>query len=74
MAYFEVSHEAFLQADYTFSQMTPTLRFGVIYEKNVTLGMEVSFFTACPITEGLSVPRFWSGSFTSLYRQLYDMG
>ena len=32
------------------------LRFRVIDKRNVALSMEVSFFTSCPITRGLSVP------------------
>ncbi len=32
------------------------LRFRVINKRNITLSMEVSFFTLCPITGGLSVP------------------
>jgi len=36
--------------------MTPTLRFRVIYKRNDTLSMEMSFFTSCPLTGGLSVP------------------
>ena len=31
------------------------LRFRVIDKRNVALSMEVSFFTSCPITGGLSV-------------------
>jgi len=33
--------------------MTPTLRFRVIYKRNDTLSMEMSFFTSCPLTGGL---------------------
>jgi hypothetical protein len=36
--------------------MTLTLRFRVIEKRDVTLSMDMSFFTACPLTEGPSVP------------------
>jgi hypothetical protein len=41
---------------FSVSQMIPALRFRVIYERNVALGMEMSFFASCPIIGGLSVP------------------
>jgi len=36
--------------------MAPTLCFSVIYKRNNTLSMEMSFFTSCPLTGVLSVP------------------
>jgi len=36
--------------------LSPALRLRVIDERNVMLSMEMSFFSACPLTGGLSVP------------------
>jgi len=37
--------------------MTPTHRFRVMHERNVTLSVGMSFFVSCPLTGSLSVPR-----------------